>query len=144
LIEPLQVAHPGLLYGLVPAFPLAVFSISFTWAAVMHSRAQVLTAWFWGGLGALVLLRAGFQYEQIIWNQMNGLVACPLLAVGSLAVLLCGLVIYRRKEVGPASLPLHLPGRWWMWTILFLLGLGLALVLINWLARQMPLFLVPS
>jgi hypothetical protein len=141
LIKPLQVARPGLLYGLVLAFPFAVFAFSFTWSAVTQSRAQVFMAWFWGGLGALLALRAGLQYEQLLWNKINGLLACPLLLCLGAAAVAAGYLVYRRKEVGRQPVPFQLPGRWWAWTVLFLLGLALALFLVSWLLRQMPAFL---
>jgi hypothetical protein len=141
LIKPLQVAQPGLLYGLVLAFPFALFAFSFTWAAVTHSRVQVFTAWFWGGLGALVVLRVGFQYEQLMWDKLNGLLTCPLLLALGVVALAGGCWQYQRKEVGPSVAPLQLPVHWWLWTLLFLLGLALALFLIAWLAREVPAFL---
>jgi hypothetical protein len=72
---------------------------------------------------------------------MNGVAACGLLTVGGVAALLAGCFSYRRKEVRPAAAPLQLPGRWWAWVMLFLLGLALALLLIGWLARQVPVVL---
>jgi hypothetical protein len=144
LIKPLQVAHPGLLYGLTLAFPFAVFAFSFTWAAVTHSRAQVFTAWFWGGLGALIVLWTGLQYEEVLGSRVNGLAACLLLLATALGALAAGLRLYVRKEVGRLSAPFQLPGRWWAWTILFLLGAAAALLLISWLLKQVPAFLVAA
>jgi hypothetical protein len=141
LIKPVQVAHPGVLYGLVVAVPCAVFAFAFAGAAVTHSRGHVLTIWFWGGLLALVALRAGLQYEQLMWNKFNGLVACPLLLIAGTGALAAGWWHYCRKEVGPPAAPLELPVYWWLWTLLFLLGIALAMVLVSWLARQVPAFL---
>jgi hypothetical protein len=73
---------------------------------------------------------------------MNGVVACPaLLALGA-AALAGGYRAYRLKEIGPPTAPFQLPGRWWVWTLLFLMGLALAMVLIAWLARQVPAVLI--
>lgn len=141
LIEPLQVARPGLLYGLVLAFPFAVFSLSFAFAAATHSRALVFTAWFWGGLVALITLRASLQYEYLLWNKMNGVLASPALILLGAAALGWGGFICRRKEVGAPVTPLQLPGHWWAWTLLFLLGLALAMFLVLWLIRQAPVLL---
>ncbi len=140
LIEPLQVARPGLLYGLVLAFPFAVFSLSFAFAATTHSRALVFTAWFWATLAVLIALRASLQYENLLWNKMNGVLASPALILLGVAALGWGGFICRRKEVGAPVTPLQLPGRWWAWTLLFLLGSALAMFLILWLIRQAPVF----
>ncbi len=138
LIEPLQVGRPGLLYGLVLAFPFAVFSLSFAFAAATHSRALVFTAWFWGGLLALIALQASLQYESVVWTKMNGMLASPALVLLGIAALGWGCLICRRKEVGTPVTPLQLPGHWWAWTLFFLLGLALAMFLVVWLVRHAP------
>src|SRR5437868_5023883 len=63
LIRPWPVLKSGLLYGLMPAMPFAIFAFSFVISAVTHSRAMVLTAWFWSALVALAALQLGFWYE---------------------------------------------------------------------------------
>lgn len=144
LIRPRQVAQPGLLYGLVLAFPFAVFAFSFAGAAVARARPLVFTAWFWAGLVALSIMRVGFQYEEMRWTRINGVVACPALVMLGGVALVGGLFGFRRKEIGPAVAPLQLPGRWWAWALVFLLGLGLALLLLYWLARDLPAVLAAA
>jgi len=143
LAKPKQITNPGLLYGLVLAFPFAVFSGAFACAAITRSRALVLTSWFWGGLGALVLLLAGMRYEELMWTRFNGLFACPVLVVGGLVVLWIGHRFYCRKEVGPDARPLALPARWWLWALGFLLGVALALALLSSVLRSLPRLLGP-
>ena len=138
LIKPVPVLKPGLLYGLVVALPVTVFSISFTIASLTHSRMLILLSWFWAGIAALALLQIGFWYENLVWNTLNGYFACPLLIASSLAVLGAGFRVFRRKEIGKVSVPISLPGHWWAWIVLFVIGLGLALALIASLVRHMP------
>jgi len=57
LIKPLPQIKPGLLYGLVVALPVSVFSVAFTMSSITHSRSLILLSWFWGTIGALALLR---------------------------------------------------------------------------------------
>jgi len=140
LIKPLPQIKAGLLYGLVVALPVAVFSFSFTMSSITHSRSLILLSWFWGTIGALALLQIGFWYEELVWEKLNGYFACPLLFATSLAVLFYGFQLFRRKEIGKCAAPLVLPGYWWLWTILFALGLGLALALVTSLVRHLPQF----
>jgi hypothetical protein len=140
LIKPLPQIKPGLLYGLVVALPVAVFSFSFTMSSVTHSRSLILLSWFWGTIGALALLQIGFWYEELVWEKLNGFFACPLLLLSSLGVLFYGFQIFRKKEIGKCAAPLVLPGYWWLWTILFALGLALALALVTSLIRHLPQF----
>lgn len=141
IIRPLPVLKPGLLYGLVVALPFASFSFAFTISALTHSRILILLAWFWAALAGLALLQIGFWYEDLVWEQLNGYFACPLLLASAGAALLFGQHIYRRKEIGEPSLPLTLPGNWWLWILLFVVGLGLALALISSLAKHFPQFI---
>ena len=138
LIKPLQISKPGLLYGLVLAFPFAIFSFSFACAVLARSRAMVFTAWFWGGLGALALLRAGMQFEEWVWKTMNGYFTGPLLLVFGAGILLVAHRAYRRKEVGVSPAPIQVPVHWWLWVILFVIGLALALLLVTSLVRNLP------
>ena len=133
--------EPAWLYGLVLAFPLAVFACSFVLASLGHSRFLIFTAWFWGGLAAMAALYAGLLGEEFFWSQMNGFLSCPLLALVSLAVLWTGHHFYQRKEIGPYGARITLPSGWWAWAILWLLGVMLALWLAGALARQLPKFL---
>lgn len=141
LIQPLQVARPGLLYALVLALPLAVFGCSFAWAASTHSRGQVFTAWLWGGVVTLGVLYLGLHYEEWHWGRVNGRVACPALVVLGLASVALAGAYYRRKEIGPPVAPIHLPGRWWVWLLFVLAAGGLILALGAWFFRQAPRFL---
>lgn len=142
IIRPVPVLKPGLLYGLVVALPVASFSFAFTISALTHSRMLILLAWFWGALGGLALLQIGFWYEDLVWEKLNGYFACPLLLLSAAAALLFGQRVYRRKEIGGPALPLSLPGHWWLWILLFVVGLGLALALVSSLARHFPQFLI--
>jgi hypothetical protein len=140
IIKPLPVIKPGLLYGLVVALPVAVFAIAFTISTVTHSRILILLSWFWAGVAALAALQVGFWYENLVWDTLNGYFACPLLIAVSGAVLGYGYRSFRQKEVGKATIPITLPGHWWIWTILFAIGMGLALVLVTSLLRHLPQF----
>ena len=140
IIKPLTVIKPGLLYGLIVALPVAVFAIAFTISTVTHSRTLILLSWFWAGVAALAALQVGFWYENLVWDTLNGYFACPLLLALSVAVLGCGYHSFRQKEVGKATIPITLPGHWWIWTILFAIGMGLALALVTSLIRHLPQF----
>jgi hypothetical protein len=144
IIKPTPVLKPGLLYGLVAALPFAVFSFSFTIAAITHSRLLILTAWFWASLAALLVLQLGFWYEDLAWESLTGAFSFPLLIVAGTAVLWAGLRAYQRKEIGPSSTPLTLPGRWWLWIILFVAGLCVALILISSLIKHYPKLLATA
>lgn len=140
LIHPWPVFKPGLLYGLVVAFPFAVFALAFVISAVTHSRTLVVTAWLWAALGALALLQVGFWYEDLVWDNLNGFFSCPLLLISAAAVLWAGHRAYCRKEIAHHSAPIAIPGRWWLWILIFILGLLLALTLASSLARHYPRF----
>ncbi|MBM3834559.1 MAG: hypothetical protein FJ403_15060 [Verrucomicrobia bacterium] len=144
LIKPLPVLKPGLLYGLILALPVTIFAFSFALSSATHSRMFLLTTWFWGGLGGLGLLQIGFWFEELIWKSLNGYFSCPLLLVGGAAVLGIGYRVYRGKEIGQRSAPITLPGKWWLWIILFLAGAATALALVSSIAKSYPKFLVPS
>ena len=140
LIKPLPEIKPGLLYGLIVALPVTVFAIAFTISSVTHSRILILLSWFWAGVAALAALQIGFWYENLVWDTLNGYFACPLLIAVSTSVLAYGYFAFRRKEVGKPVIPITLPGHWWLWTILFAIGMGLALALITSLVRHLPQF----
>lgn len=138
MIKRLPMMKPGLLYGTVVALPLTVFAVAFTISCLTHSRMLVLLSWFWAGLAALALLQIGFWYENLVWDKLNGHFAGPLLLASSIAVLTYGYHGYQKKEVGKPALPITLPGHWWLWIILFVIGLGLALALLTSLVRHLP------
>jgi hypothetical protein len=138
--RPAPVMKPGVLYTLVLVLPVAVFSFAFTLSTLTHSRMVILLSWFWSALGALALLQIAFWYEALVWDGLNGRFACPLLMAASAAVLSAGFFFFRRKEVGRIAQPLSLPGLWWLWMLLFALGLGLAAALISSLSRNLPEF----
>ncbi len=144
LVQPWSAMRLGLLAGLVVALPLAIFSISFVISTLARSRVLVLVAWFWGGLGALAVLQIGLWYESLVWDRLNGYFSCPLLIAVALATIGFGLIRFRRKEVGGPSAPIVLPGYWWLWVLLFVIGLGLALALLASLATEFPRLLLPE
>jgi hypothetical protein len=138
LIRPRPVFESGLLPGLMVALPFAVFAFSFVLSAVAHSRALVLTAWFWAALLSLVALQLGFWYEELVWDKLNGFFSCPLLALLAMASLCGGHRAYARKEIGHHTAPITLPPRWWLWIVLFVAGVLLALTLTSSLAKHYP------
>jgi hypothetical protein len=140
IIKPIPVIKPGLLYGLVIALPVTVFAIAFTISSITHSRILILLSWFWAGVAALATLQIGFWYENLVWDTLNGYFACPLLIATAISVLGYGFHVFRSKEVGKPTIPITLPGHWWIWTILFAIGMGLALALITSLIRHLPQF----
>jgi hypothetical protein len=141
LLKPLPVLKPRLLYGLVLAFPFAIFAFSFTLSAVSHSRMLILTAWFWSLLAAMTLAYLAFRYEDKLWHELNGFCSAPLLMLLGLGSLWAGYRAYVIKEIGHHDRPLTLPPRFWIWLLLLALGLAAGLVLISLLARQYPNFL---
>ena len=136
LMEPLPVSGSGILFGLIVAFPFALFVKSFTVSMLTHSRMFVLTSWFWGGLASLILLQMGLWYEDFVWERLTGYFSVPLLSVSSVAVIILGARAYRRKEVGPYSAPVSIPGRWWLWIAIFLVALVAALAIISSIVRK--------
>jgi hypothetical protein len=138
IIQASHVIRPGWLYGLVFAFPFALFSFSFVLASLTHSRVLILTGWFWALLAALLVLQLCFWYEQLVAEKLTGFFACPVLLACGSAALVMGYRGYREKEIDRTFVPLVLPGFWWLWILVFLLGLGLVLWLAESLARQYP------
>ena len=131
-----ELTQPLLLYGLVLAVPFAVFALAFALAAMASSRTVAFTAWVWGLLGALTVLRGGVQLEEIRFERPNGFFSVPLLvgvAVGSLW--LAGRR-YRFKEAGTGSGPLRMPPGWWL-ALAALLAAGIAVaLLVGWFAAN--------
>lgn len=143
LIKPLPVLKPKLLYGLVLAFPFAVFSFSFALSAASHSRMLILSAWLWSLLSAMAVTHLAFRYEQSVWGELNGYCSAPLLVVLGIATLWGGYRAYLGKEIGHHHQPLTLPPRFWLWLIVLAAGLALAFILISLLAGQYPHLLAP-
>lgn len=136
LIRPSPVFRSGLLFGLVLALPLTVFSFAFVISAVTRSRGLLLSAPLWSILISLSALRLGFWYEELVWGGLNGRFSCPVLLLLSAAVLGGGYLAYQRKEVGYPAAPLAVPGRWWLWILLIGAAIVLTLTLTISLARH--------
>lgn len=136
LIRPYPTFRSGLLYGLVVAVPLSVFSFSFVVSSITHSRGLVLTSWFWSLVATLALLRLGFWYEDFTWQNLNGYFSCPLLLSSAVIALCGGYWLYLKKETGNQPAPVPLPARWWLWLLLFLAALVLALTIASSLAKN--------
>lgn len=131
-LPPVQLTQPWLLYGLVFAVPFAVFSLGFSLAALATSRTVALTAWLWGVLGALTVLRGGAQLEELKWDRLTGNFAVPLLAGVALASLWVAGRLYGRKEAVTNAAPWRMPPSWWLGlAALLAAGLGVA-VLAGW------------
>lgn len=132
-----ELRRPELLYGLVFAFPFAVFALGFSVAALATGRTVAFTAWVWATLGALSTLRLAATAEEAIWDRLNGrIIVSSQLLVGGFALLLAGR-LYARKEAGPGAAPLRMPLSWWGGLALLLLaGVAVALLLM-WLASNL-------
>jgi hypothetical protein len=131
LVKPMPNLEPRFLYGLVFALPFSIFAFAFVLSALSRSRALVLTAWFWGGLATLVCLRLGLHYESFYWEEWNGYFACPFLIVLGIIVIYLGYRSYRYKEIGRQFGPVTIPTRWWIWMIVIILCILLALALVS-------------
>jgi hypothetical protein len=138
LLNPLPVLKPRLLYGLVLAVPFAVFAFSFALSAVSHSRMLILTAWFWGLLGAMTVTHVAFLYEDFVWGELTGFCSGPLLVTLGVVTLWAGHRGYLLKEVGYQYQPLTLPPRFWLWLLCLGIGIALAFLLVSLLVRQYP------
>jgi hypothetical protein len=136
LIRPHPVFRSGLLYGLVVVLPAAVFAFSYIISANTHSRVVVVSASLWATLASLSAVRFGLWYEELLWQTFNGWFSCPLLAFLAVAALWGGARAYRQKEVGPPSVPIAIPARWWLWIALSIGALAAALALAASLARH--------
>ena len=145
IIKAVPVLKPGLLYGLVGAWPFAVFAFSFALSSNTHSRWLVVTAWFWSALAALFMVQLGFWYEKLVWESLTGFFSFPLLMVAGGGALWSGYRMYQRKEIGSPAAPFQIPARFWLWLAVFLSGVCLALALISSLAKHYPeFFAVPG
>jgi len=131
-----QPNQPLLLYGLVVAVPVAVFALGFSLAALASSRTVAFTAWVWGVLGSLVVLRGGVQLEELRFDRPNGYFAVPLLTALSAGSLWIAGRRYRVKEAVTGGGPLRMPPLWWLAVVaLVAAGIGVALLL-AWLAAN--------
>lgn len=127
-----QLNQPLLLYGMVFAVPFTVFALGFSLAALSTSRTLAATAWIWGLLGALTVLRGGVQLEEMRWDRLNGRISVPLLVGVSVATLWVTARLYARKEARGTDTPLRMPPGWWAALLgLLLAGTGIAL-LVAW------------
>lgn len=134
-IATVELRQPRMLYGLVFAVPFAVFAFGFAVASLATNRTVAFTAWLWGSLGALSLLRLGFYAEEQLWERLNGRIAVPLLAGMSVVALAIAGRLYAQKEAG-AGVPLRIPLSWWATLLaVALAGLGVA-ALIAWVAAN--------
>ncbi len=143
LVRSSAALEPHRLYGLVLVLPLAVFSFSFALAANARSRALAFTAWFWGGLAALVILRASLRYEFWKWQTWTGSLACSTLALSACLALWIGARAFRQKEVVQPSKPLSIPAHWWLWVTLTLLSIVLGGTLLTSLSNEFFKMLKP-
>ena len=135
-----QLNQPLMLYGLVVAIPVSVFSLGFSLAALASSRAVVFTAWVWGILGSLVVLRGGVQLEEMRFDRPNGYIAVPLLSALSAGSLWIAGRRYRAKEAVTGGGPLRMPPLWWLALAgLVAAGIGVALLL-GWFASNLSRF----
>ncbi|MFO1496789.1 MAG: hypothetical protein U1G07_00075 [Verrucomicrobiota bacterium] len=144
LLKPLPIVKPRLLYGLVLAFPFAVFAFSFALAAISHSRMLIITAWLWSLLGAMAITHLAFRYEEAVWAEFNGFCSAPLLIILGLAALVGGYRAYLVKEIGQDHRPWTLPPHFWLWLLMLAAGLALAFFLVSLLAGQYPRLLAPA
>lgn len=146
LIPARRIHVPWVLSGLVFSLPLAIFSGAFALAANTRSRAMVISSWFWASLVALALLKAGLAYEEYRWRTWNGMASNSMLLGGTAIMLAAGFRCFCRKEIGPPTGRLVLPGWWWLWALLGLAGLTLVALLgqsiaqdfMRWLERASP------
>jgi hypothetical protein len=143
LLRPKTALRPYLLFGLVVAFPLAVFAFGFALAANARSRGVAMTAWFWGGVATLLLLRLGLLSEFRQWNTWTGYVSVPTLTGAAGVVLWFGHRRFCAKEIGPSTRPMVLPELWWLWAILACLALALAGFLLSSLSGELLRMLRP-
>ncbi len=131
-----ELRKPELLYGLVFAFPFAVFAVGFSVASLATGRTVAFTAWVWGTLGALATLRGAAMAEEAMWDRLNGrFIVSSLLLVATVTLLIAGR-LYVRKEAGPGGSPLRMPLSWWGGLALLLLAGGAVALLLIWLATN--------
>jgi len=144
LLKPLPVLKPRLLYGLVLAFPFAVFAFSFALAAISHSRMLILTAWFWSFLAAMGLTYLSFRSEAMAWGELNGFYSAPVLMLAGIIALSGGYRAYIVKEIGYHDRPLVLPPRFWLWLLILAIGVALGIILVSLLVKEYPQLLASA
>jgi hypothetical protein len=133
-----QLNNTVLVYGLLVAVPFAVFALGFALAALASSRTVAFTAWVWGALGALVVLRGGVQLEELRFDRPNGRFVVPLLAAMSAGSLWIAGRRYRAKEAVTGGGPLRMPPGWWL-ALAALVAAGIAVaLLVAWFASNFP------
>ncbi len=129
-----EVRQPEMLFGLVFAFPFAIFACAFTVASLATSRTVAFTAWVWGALGALATLRGAAMIEEAVSDRLTGRIAVPALLLVGLACLTLAARLYTRKEAGPSGSPLRMPWSWWGGLALLVgAAAGIALLL-SWMS----------
>lgn len=118
--------EPRFLYTLSFAAPVAVFAVSFSFAAISDSRRMVGACWLVGLFLSGTALGIGFLLEWYTWGGLNGWLSCPLLLLSGAASLLLGALAYRTKEgVSRPALPGEARGRWGLVLLLVFLVLAL-------------------
>ena len=135
-LQGLQVRQPRLLYSLVVVFPFTVFAAGFSMAALARTRTVAFSAWVWGSLVALGLLRLSLWIEELLWDQLTGAISVPLLLILGFLVLLTAWRLYLRKEAGADASPLRIPLSWWGWLLAVFVAGGLVAALIVWFASN--------
>ncbi len=133
----LEFRRPELLYGLLFAFPFAIFAIGFSVSALTTRRTVAFTAWVWGALGALSILRGGAYVEEILWDRLTGRLTVPALLISGIGILLLARNVYGRKEAGASGTPLRMPLSWWGGMGLLALAALAVVVLLGWLAANL-------
>ena len=61
---------------------------------------------------------------------------CPLLFIAAAIAGWAGHRAYAKKEIAQAAAPIVLPGRWWLWVLLAIAGICLALLLVSSLMKE--------
>jgi hypothetical protein len=136
LMEYKGVPQPGMLYGLILAFPLAVYSISFALASNARSRGLIASSTLWAGLAGLAVLRLGFLYEFWRWHAWTGYFAGPALVAAALLAFIFGWRRFCAKEVVQPAKPWNMPPYWWAWALLILGSLALTAFLLHSLGAE--------
>jgi hypothetical protein len=96
--EPFPPCETDFLYSLAVLLPYAIFCTTFAFAAVASSRGVAQVAWFNGTLAVGVVLGLGLLGEELLWGELNGIIACPAVGILGTAVMAVGYLAYRRKE----------------------------------------------
>jgi hypothetical protein len=132
LTEPFAPVRDSYWYPLAVCLPLAVFAITFVSASLARSRGVVAVAWLAGLLGGAAVMGLGMVVENLLWNEVNGLLSCPALVAVATLVLLSGYHLYLRKEATKSGGQASGGSGFWTWTLVavgVLLGLMILAVL---------------